>query len=173
MREVGGVADALGEPVAVMGFCLGGAVSFACAQVEGVRAAVPFYGVPAPSRFEASRVLCPIQAHFAATDPWASPEKGRALQEQVLAAGGRMALHVYEGTVHAFTRASDPKVFHPTWGATRQACGGGSRAGRTASGALTLQTIGCEHTVDNGHDFKHVEGRLQVGARAELGGGDC
>ena len=113
MREVGGVADALGEPVAVMGFCLGGAVSFACAQVEGVRAAVPFYGVPAPSRFDASRLLCPIQAHFAGTDPWASPEKGRALQEQVRAAGGRMDLHVYEGTVHAFMRPSDPNVFHP------------------------------------------------------------
>lgn len=119
MREVGRLVEGLqADPacagkVGVMGFCLGGALSFACAQVPGVDAAVPFYGVPAPSRYSAERVVAPIQAHFAEIDAWASPEKARALQADLAALGKPMELHVYPGAGHAFMRASDPAAYHP------------------------------------------------------------
>lgn len=119
MREVGALVAALrADPactgrVGVTGFCLGGALSFACAQVDGVGAAVPFYGVPSPSRYAAERVVAPIQAHFAAVDDWAPAHKARALVAALEALGKPAELHVYEGAGHAFMRASDPSAFHP------------------------------------------------------------
>ena len=91
--------------VAVVGFCMGGALSFAAAaNIPGLACAVPFYGVPSAQDW--SKVTCPIQAHFAATDQWATPEAARAIQAAVPA----MELHVYDAQ-HAFMNDSRPAVY--------------------------------------------------------------
>jgi carboxymethylenebutenolidase len=99
--------------VAVLGFCLGGALTFAtAANVPGIACVVPFYGIPDLSKLDLGKVTAPILAHFAGHDDWASPEKARQLQKDLQAKGKSMELHVYEGAGHAFMRATDPAKYH-------------------------------------------------------------
>jgi carboxymethylenebutenolidase len=94
--------------VAAMGFCMGGALTFATAcQVRGLCAAVPFYGVPGPQEW--SHVEAPVLAHFAAKDGWAKPEAAKDIQAKLRAAGKSMELHVYDAD-HAFFNDRRPEV---------------------------------------------------------------
>ena len=99
--------------VGVLGFCLGGALTFAtAANVPGIACAVPFYGVPDLSKLDLSKVTAPILAHFAGHDDWASPEKARQIERDLKGLGKSMELHVYDGAGHAFMRATDPSKYH-------------------------------------------------------------
>jgi carboxymethylenebutenolidase len=99
--------------VAVVGFCLGGALTIAsAASIPGLSCAVPFYGLPDLSKLDLSKITAPIQAHFAEIDDWASPAKARQLEQDLKAKGKSIDLHVYEGAGHAFMRDSDPKKYH-------------------------------------------------------------
>lgn len=98
--------------VGITGFCMGGAMAFAAAtSVEGLSAAVPFYGIPIPGYFDAAKVKCPIQAHFAKNDAFADAARAATFRDEVTAHGGSMELHVYEGG-HAFMRETDPAAYH-------------------------------------------------------------
>ena len=101
----------------VIGFCMGGSLTWALAHTEDrISAAVPFYG---PSGGEEGRLRCPVVAHFGAADRSIPPEKveriRRHLQEQAYA----HELFVYDGAGHAFfndTRASfDPGAAALAW----------------------------------------------------------
>jgi carboxymethylenebutenolidase len=97
--------------VAVLGFCMGGALTFAAsAQVEGLAAVVPFYGLPQLPKEAFAKVKVPIQAHFASKDDWAKASSAKAIQEVVQASGGSMDLYVYESG-HAFARSTDAEVY--------------------------------------------------------------
>ncbi|UJR83491.1 dienelactone hydrolase family protein [Sandaracinus amylolyticus] len=97
--------------IGIVGFCMGGAMAFAAAtSIEGLRAAVPFYGIPIPGYFEASKVKCPIQAHFAQRDEWATPARAQKFQSEVQVHGGEMELHVYDAG-HAFMRDGDQRTY--------------------------------------------------------------
>jgi carboxymethylenebutenolidase len=99
--------------VGVLGFCLGGALTFAtAASVPGLACAVPFYGVPDLSKLDLSKVTAPILAHFAGHDDWASPDKARQIEKELKAKGKTMELHVYDGAGHAFMRQTDPTKYH-------------------------------------------------------------
>ena len=56
--------------VAVTGFCLGGALSFAAAAVlpDDISAAAPFYGIPDQSKYDLTKITIPVQAHFGEKD---------------------------------------------------------------------------------------------------------
>jgi carboxymethylenebutenolidase len=98
--------------VGVMGFCMGGAVSFAAAtRVPGFKAVVPFYGLRSADE-DWSKVTAPIQAHFAARDDWAKPEGARAVEQKLAALGKKMELHVYDAD-HAFVNDTRPEVYAP------------------------------------------------------------
>ena len=98
--------------VGVTGFCLGGAFTFGCAvRLDGIAAAVPFYGLPRVPMSEYSKVRVPIQAHFARNDDWAKVSDAEEIQRTVQAAGGRMDLFVYEAG-HAFMRETERHVYH-------------------------------------------------------------
>jgi carboxymethylenebutenolidase len=61
--------------VAVMGYCMGGAVAFLAAmQVPEVDAAVPFYGAPPGMAEQARGLKIPLLGHFALQDGFFSPE---------------------------------------------------------------------------------------------------
>jgi carboxymethylenebutenolidase len=93
--------------VGVVGFCMGGAMSFAAAvSVLGIECAVPFYGIPIDAYWDAEKVRVPIQAHFSATDAWAKPDRAREFEAAVNARGGQMELFVYDAQ-HAFMREGD------------------------------------------------------------------
>jgi carboxymethylenebutenolidase len=97
--------------VAVMGFCMGGALTFAAAtKVAGLAAAVPFYGIPDASTVDYGKVTAPILAHFAARDGWAKPEAAKAIQAELETYGRTMELHVYDAD-HAFFNDTRPEVY--------------------------------------------------------------
>jgi carboxymethylenebutenolidase len=97
--------------VGVIGFCMGGALTFAAAtQVPEFDAAVPFYGVPGSADY--SKVRAPIQAHFAERDEWATLAAGEKIREQVQSHGGSMELCTYDAD-HAFVNDTRPEVHNP------------------------------------------------------------
>jgi carboxymethylenebutenolidase len=97
--------------IAVLGFCMGGALTFAASTaVEGLAAIVPFYGLPQIPSEAFAKVKVPIQAHFATRDDWAKASSAKAIQDVVRGAGGSMDLYVYEAG-HAFARTNDAEVY--------------------------------------------------------------
>jgi carboxymethylenebutenolidase len=105
------LARRTGKKVGITGFCMGGAMAFAAAaSVEGLACAVPFYGIPRDDYFQAEKMRCPIQAHFAKVDDWARADEAQRLADEVNARGGRMELYVYDAG-HAFMREGDPAVY--------------------------------------------------------------
>lgn len=93
--------------VGVTGFCLGGAVSVAAAfQVEGLAAALPFYGNPRPDMVDFTKKTPPIQGHYAQRDGFVDPVKTKAIVDGVNAAGGSFEYFLYDAN-HAFMRAAD------------------------------------------------------------------
>jgi carboxymethylenebutenolidase len=97
--------------VGIVGFCMGGAYSFAAACfVRGLACAVPFYGLP--PRPDWAQVDVPIQAHFASRDDWAKPEIAEQIQQTLAKRGQRMDLHVYDAD-HAFMNDARPEVYSP------------------------------------------------------------
>lgn len=97
--------------IGVTGFCLGGAMTLAAAaNVEGLSAALPFYGTPKDEFLHVDRMKMPIQGHYAKDDPFVSAERAAAIRDRVNAAGGRMEVFFYDGG-HAFMR-DDPSTYH-------------------------------------------------------------
>jgi carboxymethylenebutenolidase len=99
--------------VGVMGFCMGGALSFRAAEAIGdLACAVPFYGAPPAAEYDVSKVKAKIQAHFASRDQWATPANAEAIQKALSERGGDMTLHVYDAD-HAFVNDTRPEVYSP------------------------------------------------------------
>lgn len=99
--------------VGVVGFCLGGALTLAAARyVQGVNAAVPFYGLPRVAASEFAAVKTPICGHYARVDRWANPAVAEEIQANVRAGGGVMELYVYDAE-HAFMRSTDASTYEP------------------------------------------------------------
>jgi carboxymethylenebutenolidase len=70
LRDTEAAVDVLkpSGPVAVIGFCLGGSVTFlAATKIDGLSAAVCFYG-GAIARFADDKPKCPTQMHFGEKD---------------------------------------------------------------------------------------------------------
>jgi carboxymethylenebutenolidase len=94
-----------GSPkVAVMGYCMGGAVALLAAiTVPEVDAAVPFYGAP-PGMAEQSRnVSVPVLGHFASRDGFFSPDMVREFETNMKQspAAANVTFHFYDAD-HAF-----------------------------------------------------------------------
>jgi carboxymethylenebutenolidase len=88
--------------IAVMGFCMGGALTIAAAvHVPEVDAAVCFYGIPPKDFADPARIRMPFQGHFANRDDWCTPAAVDALEQTLKAAGARHEIYRYEAA-HAF-----------------------------------------------------------------------
>lgn len=97
--------------VAVMGFCLGGAVTLAAAcHCPSANAFVAYYGMPLAKYVDWSKTLGPIQGHYAQHDPLIDLNRVHAAADAVNAHGGSFELHAYDAQ-HAFMRVEDPKVY--------------------------------------------------------------
>lgn len=91
-----------GRRVGVMGFCMGGALTVAAAvHVQGVSAAVCFYGIPPKEVADPARIRIPFQGHFATQDTWCTPQAAAALEQAMHAAGQSPEVHHYDAQ-HAF-----------------------------------------------------------------------
>lgn len=150
MDEIGGAAAYLhAHPrcigqVGVVGFCLGGALSFAAAQhVAEISVAVPFYGIPPQeAKVDYSKIKAPILAHFATRDKWATVDSAEVVKRELEGRGHSMELHVYDAE-HAFFNDTRSDVYSPesaklAWERTidflhRHLGGGAEPAGRAHS----------------------------------------
>jgi carboxymethylenebutenolidase len=111
-RDMSGAVDFLadhesttGDGIGVMGFCMGGMLTFVLASLrpDRIKAAVPFYGFPqgdgAP---DFSQISAAIQGHMAEHDDFFPPDAARALEAHLRALGKDATLTVHPGSGHAF-----------------------------------------------------------------------
>lgn len=100
-----------GGKVGVMGFCMGGALTVAAAaRLNGLSAAVCFYGVPPRELADPAQIAIPFQGHFATRDDWCTAAVAQQLEAAMRAAGRQPEIHHYEAD-HAFFNASRPEVY--------------------------------------------------------------
>jgi carboxymethylenebutenolidase len=92
----------LGGKVAVMGFCMGGALTVAAGvHVPEADAGVCFYGIPPAAFADPAKIRTPFQGHFANKDDWCTPAAVDALEAAMKAAGQKPDIHRYDAA-HAF-----------------------------------------------------------------------
>ena len=90
--------------IGVMGFCLGGLLSFLTAARTGVDAAVVYYGGGTDQHLdEASRVTAPMLMHFGEEDEFISKDAQRSIKD-AFAGMPNVEIHSYAGCSHAFAR---------------------------------------------------------------------
>jgi carboxymethylenebutenolidase len=124
-QTVRGAAQLLtksGGKVGLTGFCLGGAVTIigAC-RIPELSAAVCFYGIPPESVAKPADIKVPLQAHFANTDDWCTPEVVDAFEAGLKAAGKNAEVFRYDAQ-HAFVNEQrdvyDRAAAELAWGRT-------------------------------------------------------
>lgn len=96
--------DGASGRVGVMGFCLGGLVSFLAAARTDVDAAVVYYGGGTDQHLgEADHVAAPLLMHFGEDDEFISRDAQAAIK---VALGDKpnVEIHFYPGCSHAFAR---------------------------------------------------------------------
>jgi carboxymethylenebutenolidase len=111
-RDMSGAIDYLashravtGKSVGVVGFCMGGMLSFliACNRPDKVKAVVPFYGFPqGAAEPDWSKLAATVSGHMAEQDDYFAPAAARALEAKLRGMGKNVTLTVHPGTGHAF-----------------------------------------------------------------------
>ena len=111
-RDMSGAVDYLAshaavtsQSIGVVGFCMGGMLSFIIAanRPDKVSAVVPFYGFPSgPFEPDWSRLTATISGHMAENDNHFAPDAARALEAKLRGMGKNVTLKVHPGTGHAF-----------------------------------------------------------------------
>ena len=105
----------LGGSVAVMGFCMGGALTVAsCVHVPEVAAGVCFYGIPPRELADPAAIRVPFQAHFANQDDWCTPAAADGLESAMKAAGRAPEIHRYDAA-HGFFNERRAEVYNATF----------------------------------------------------------
>jgi carboxymethylenebutenolidase len=88
--------------VAVMGYCMGGALTIAAAvNVPEFAAGVCFYGIPPKAFADPAKIGMPLQGHFANKDDWCTPAAVDDLEGTLKTAGVRREIYRYDAA-HAF-----------------------------------------------------------------------
>ena len=111
-RDMSGAIDYLagldgvtGSGIGVVGFCMGGMLSFliAAARPDKVVAVAPFYGFPPPEMEpDWSKLTATIRGHMAEHDDFFTPEGAKALEAKLQGMGKDVSLTIHPGTGHAF-----------------------------------------------------------------------
>ncbi len=100
-----GRPDVKGKGIGVVGFCMGGMLSFIIGANRGdtVKAVVPFYGFPqGPAEPDWSKLTAAVSGHMAENDSFFPPDKAKALEQKLRKMGKDVTLKVHPGTGHAF-----------------------------------------------------------------------
>lgn len=111
-RDMSGAVDFLAghkattsSGIGVVGFCMGGMLSFLIAanRPDKVNAVVPFYGFPqGDMEPEWSKLTARISGHMAEKDGFFPPAAAKALESKLRGMGKDVTLTVHPGTGHAF-----------------------------------------------------------------------
>lgn len=97
----------------VMGFCLGGLLTYQVAVHAEPKVAVSYYGSNIAAFLDQSeKVTCPIQFHYGESDPYIPLDQVEAIE---VAFGGRgdAEIHVQPGAGHAFDNHEATMFHHP------------------------------------------------------------
>jgi carboxymethylenebutenolidase len=111
-RDMSGAVDFLadhesttGDGIGVMGFCMGGLLTFVLASLrpDKIKAAVPFYGFPSgDDQPDYTQISAVIRGHMADNDDFFPPDAAKALESELQNMGVDCELTVYPGSGHAF-----------------------------------------------------------------------
>jgi carboxymethylenebutenolidase len=116
-RDMSGAVDFLAgheatssDSLGVVGFCMGGMLSFflAANRPDRIKAAVPFYGFPqgggedGDGQPDYSKIEAVIRGHMAEHDDFFPPAAAAELEARLKALGKDVTLTVYPGSGHAF-----------------------------------------------------------------------
>lgn len=100
-----------GKKAAVMGFCMGGALTImACATLGEADAGVCFYGMPPAEAPSPAAIRVPLLAHFAQQDDWCTPAAVDRLESELKAGAVRYEMHRYDAK-HAFFNQTRSEVY--------------------------------------------------------------
>lgn len=103
------VAQAIGHPVALLGFCWGGGLAFQIAALTPVEALVSYYGSALPELIDqADAVTAPSLHHWGTADAFIGAEAQRPIRDALLQRGATW--YDYEAANHAFDNPNP--VFH-------------------------------------------------------------
>jgi carboxymethylenebutenolidase len=92
----------LGGKTAVMGYCMGGALTIAAlVHVPEVDAGICYYGIPPAAFADPAKIRKPIQGHFANHDDWITPAAVDGLEKALKAGGAKHEIYRYDAN-HAF-----------------------------------------------------------------------
>lgn len=106
-----------GGPVGIVGFCMGGRISYLMAvRSQEIKAAVVYYGGgimqargDGPAPFEqSSRISCPVAGFFGRDDKNPSPADVQKIDAELTRLGKIHEFHSYEGAGHAFMGKGRP-----------------------------------------------------------------
>ena len=111
-RDMSGAVDFLadhaattGSDIGVMGFCMGGMLTFVLAALrpDRIKAIVPFYGFPSgDDQPDYSKITAAIQGNMAEHDDFFGPAGAHELESKLKALGKDVTITVHPGTGHAF-----------------------------------------------------------------------
>ena len=94
-----------GDGLGVVGFCMGGMLSFllAAGRPDKIKAIVPFYGFPqGDMEPDWSKLQATVRGHMAENDDFFGPDAAHALEAKLQGMGKDVTLTVHPGTGHAF-----------------------------------------------------------------------
>lgn len=103
--HLAGLDAVTGRGIGVVGFCMGGMLSFLIAanRPDKVIAVVPFYGFPTGEMEpDWSKLTATIRGHMAENDDFFPPHAAAALEAKLRGMGKDVTLTVHPGTGHAF-----------------------------------------------------------------------
>lgn len=101
-----------GSGVGCIGFCMGGQLALAAAcDNDRLKAVVDCYGIHPNVTPDYSKLRAPVFGIFAENDDFIPPERARALETELQAAGVRARVNVHVGVQHAFMNDSRPDVY--------------------------------------------------------------
>jgi carboxymethylenebutenolidase len=95
----------IGTGIGVVGFCMGGMLSFLLAanRPDRIKATVPFYGFPqGDGEPDWSKLGASVRGHMAENDDFFVPDAARALEAKLQGMGKDVTLTIHPGTGHAF-----------------------------------------------------------------------
>ncbi|MEE8435383.1 MAG: dienelactone hydrolase family protein [bacterium] len=99
-----------GGKAAVLGFCMGGAITIiAGVKIPELDAAICFYGIPPAEAADPAAIRVPFLGHFATQDDWCTPEAVNGLEDKLNSAGIQHTLHRYDAQ-HGFFNEQRPEV---------------------------------------------------------------
>ena len=100
--------------VAAMGYCFGGMCVLELARSGAdVRGVISIHGIFAPGKVANEKITAKVLCLHGHDDPMVPPEQVLAFETEMTKAGVDWQMHVYGGTMHAFT---NPKANNPSFG---------------------------------------------------------